>query len=119
LLKVLENKADTLAVFEAIGLLEDVRTIALWSCSRFRRCRSRLLQNLSLSDLMLDTLSACAKHCSCLGFEYAVYELSINRVFSEYNFKVLLCREDFLRGGEGGLGADIVCGTILPDDEGL
>lgn len=78
-----------------------------------------MLQNLSLSDLMLDTLSACAKHCSCLGFEYAVYELSINRVLSEYNFKVLLWRDDFLRGGEGGLDADIVCGGTLPGDERL
>jgi len=69
---------------------------------------------------MLDTLSACAKHCSCLGFEYAVYELSINRVFSEYNFlRVLLWRDDFLRGGEGGLGADIACERALPDDERL
>lgn len=30
-------------------------------------------------------------------------------MFSEYSFRVLLWREDFLRGGEGGLDADIAC----------
>lgn len=104
----LENRPDL--VFGVTGLLEDVRvTIALWS-SRFRRCRSRLLQNFSLSDLILVTLSARAKHCSCRGFDEEEYnELSISRVLSEYSFRVLLWREDFLRGGEGGLGADIAC----------
>jgi len=59
---------------------------------------------------MFDTLSACAKHCSCLGLEGEGYgELSINRVFAEYSLRVLLWREDFLRGGEGGLGAGIAC----------
>lgn len=65
-----------------------------------------MLQNFSRSDLILVTLSARAKHCSCRGFDEEC-ELSINRVFSEYNFRVLLWREDFLRGGEGGLDADI------------
>lgn len=103
------NKPGVLVVFEVIGLLEDVRVmIALWNCSRFRRCRSRLLQNFSLSDLMLVTLSARVKHCSCRGFDEEC-ELSISRVLSEYSFRVLLWREDFLRGGEGGLDADIAC----------
>lgn len=71
-----------------------------------------MLQNFSLSDLILVTLSARAKHCSCRGFDEEC-ELSINRVFSEYSFRVLLWREDFLRGGEGGLDADIACAGKL------
>jgi len=99
--------------------------MAPWSCSRARRCLSRLLQNLSRSDLIFDTLSACAKHCSCLGLEGEGYgELSINRVFAEYSLRVLLWREDFLRGGEGGLGAGIACvraprGALIADDSSV
>jgi hypothetical protein len=78
---VLENRLDTRLDFGVTGLLEVVRVIALWNCSRPRRCRSRLLQNLSRSDRMPDDApSACAKHCSCLGFDGAACELSISRV---------------------------------------
>lgn len=107
MLKAFEKKPDVLVVFEVTGLLEVVRVIiALLNCSRFRRCRSRLLQNFSLNDLILVTLSVRAKHCSCRGFDEEC-ELSINRVLFEYSFRVLLWREDFLRGGEGGLDTDI------------
>jgi len=107
---------DSAIVLRAIGSSKDERA---------RRCLSRLLQNLSRSDLMFDTLSACAKHCSCLGLEGERYgELSINRVFAEYSLRVLLWREDFLRGGEGGLGAGIACvraprGALIADDSSV
>lgn len=61
---------------------------------------------------MLNKLST-GRHCSCLSFEEC--GLSPTRV-SEYSFNVLLWREDFLRGGEGGLGAGITCEEVILDE---
>lgn len=80
-----DTRTAVTAPLGASGLLE---------VARARRCLSRLPQNRSLSDLMLETTTAApsaAKHCSCLGLDgRELSAISVRASADVYSLKVRL-----------------------------